>query len=149
MSSIAVKNLSSSLVALVALVVSMYILVAGGCGDGGDGVGPHPDVLLGTWQEADYNRGMVLRQNGDFQYVEFDSSPPDGVKGTGTWEATGGELTIILADGHFHWLQKTVTATTSVRFKYDTSNSTLTLTIDNDTVLYHRNSEGKVAPVLP
>jgi hypothetical protein len=93
-------------------VVLMGTLAITGCSE------PHPYVLLGTWKEADYDRGIVFEENGDFRFVDLDQQLESVTQGMVTWKVAGKELNIELTSGHIHWLGHTATTPPSLRLEY-------------------------------
>lgn len=105
------NKLRISLTALVLTVVLIATLVTIGCSQ------PYPDTLSGTWKEADYDRGLLFEENGDFRFVHFDDQLQSVTEGTGTWKVAGNKLHIELTSGHINWLGYTGTATTEPLFQ--------------------------------
>jgi len=60
------NKLRISLIALVLTVILAGTLGITGCSE------PHPDIIIGTWKEADYSRGIVFKENGDCMFVDLD-----------------------------------------------------------------------------
>ncbi len=97
------------------------------------GVVIFPDALLGTWKEVDYERGIIFKENGDFEFVDIDYVDADNpintiIGGTGIWSVSGSELKMELISGHMNWLGHTVTSPSVLTWKYVISGITLTIT---------------------
>ena len=116
--------------AVLCCVLAAAAVSLSGCGSEDDLMGSHPEELVGTWDELEYDRRMILDQGGSFRHTTITDGVPGADEGGGTWDATDVNLNLHLNSGRFRWLNSTNNATISFTFEYRVTGPDLALTFE-------------------